>query len=75
MKPAIPALTAMDTPAIHKDLTVEQILSVRPQAAQTFREMKTACLGCRLERFCSLEQVARQYDLDLNIFLARLQQA
>ncbi|MBN2149224.1 MAG: DUF1858 domain-containing protein [Anaerolineales bacterium] len=46
--------------------TVAQVLSTYPQVAQVFFHLKADCVGCVLSRFCTLEEVARAYDLEQN---------
>ena len=58
-----------------KDWTVDQVLASYPQAADEFIRLKADCVGCRLDRFCTLEEVARDYDLVLHDLLASLQEA
>jgi hypothetical protein len=54
--------------------TVAQVLFASPQAAQVFFRMKTDCVGCVLNRFCSLEEVARSYHLELDLLMDMLHQ-
>ena len=58
-----------------KDWTVEEVLESYPQTADVFIRLKADCVGCRLEKFCTLEEVARDYGLILDDFLAYLQEA
>lgn len=60
---------------LSKEWTIEQVLESYPQAADIFIRLKADCVGCRLDRFCTLEEVARDYDLVLDDFLASLQEA
>lgn len=43
--------------------------------SKVFIRSKTACVGCLLARFCTLSDVARTYELELEPFLRELQQA
>jgi hybrid cluster-associated redox disulfide protein len=56
-----------------KDWTVQDFLQACPKAAQVFIRYKTDCIGCRLERFCTLEDVTSSYRLDAEDFLNALQ--
>jgi hybrid cluster-associated redox disulfide protein len=58
-----------------RDWTVEQVLEVYPHIADIFIRLKADCVGCRLEWFCTLEDVAREYSLVLDDFLAELEEA
>jgi hypothetical protein len=57
---------AMLTP----DLTVAQVLEACPQAAHVFVSLKTDCVGCYLMSFCTLQEVAMQYQLNLESIMA-----
>jgi hypothetical protein len=59
---------AMLTP----DLTVAQVLEACPQAAHVFVSLKTDCVGCYLMSFCTLQEVAEQYQLNLEFLMAEL---
>jgi len=54
-------LTSMDT----NQLTVEELLKKWPQSYTIFRDRKTGCIGCLLQRFCTLQDVAETYNLSL----------
>jgi hybrid cluster-associated redox disulfide protein len=44
--------------------TVQEVLDRWPRAAQVFVDLRTACIGCPMSRFCTLEEVAANYGLD-----------
>jgi hypothetical protein len=43
--------------------TVAEVLESFPRTAAAFLALKTNCAGCHLARFCTLEDVARTYEL------------
>jgi hypothetical protein len=43
--------------------TVAEVLESYPRTFFTFLAFKTSCAGCHLARFCTLEDVARTYEL------------
>ncbi len=45
-----------------------------PQTVSVFLALKTDCVGCHLERFCTLEEVAASYKLQLDFLLERLRE-
>jgi hypothetical protein len=59
------SLGQMDTQVFLAQLTVEDILKRWPQAFSVFRSRNTDCVGCLLQRFCSLKDVAEAYDVEL----------
>jgi hybrid cluster-associated redox disulfide protein len=53
----------MDTEVLHLDLTVAEVLQKWPQTYSVFRRRNTNCIGCLLQRFCSIQEVAEAYEL------------
>ncbi len=44
-------------------MTVEAVLKKWPQTYWVFRKRNTDCIGCLLQRFCSIQDVAETYKL------------
>jgi hybrid cluster-associated redox disulfide protein len=65
--------TIMESTNLETGLTVEETLARWPQTAVVFNHYKSACVGCALSPFCTLEDVARTYRFDLDQLLAELQ--
>jgi hybrid cluster-associated redox disulfide protein len=61
--------------SINARQTVEDVLVAFPQSAAVFIALKTDCVGCHLDRFCTLEEVAAAYEIPLERLLARLREA
>jgi hypothetical protein len=54
----------MDTNTVcQPQMTVEDVLSNWPGAYSAFASMKTKCVGCFLQRFCTLQDVAEAYQV------------
>ena len=56
---------------VHK--TVEEVLKRWPETWEVFKSRKTHCLGCFLQRFCSLKEVAEAYQLPLGDLIGELE--
>jgi hypothetical protein len=56
-------LGQMDTKIFHKQLTVEDVLKKWPKSYLVFRDRNTDCIGCLLQRFCSIQDVAEAYEI------------
>jgi hypothetical protein len=56
-------LGAMDTKAHLTQLTVDAILSKWPKTFTVFRNRNTECIGCLLQKFCSIQDVAETYEV------------
>lgn len=59
-------------PILDATWTAEQVMIIYPQTIAVFVALKTDCVGCQLERFCLLEEVAITYKLPLEILLEKL---
>jgi hybrid cluster-associated redox disulfide protein len=58
---------------ITSQMTVEYVLEHWPETAVVFtQDLKTACVGCPIAPFDTLEDIARIYDLDLDDILILL---
>jgi hypothetical protein len=65
----------MAAPLFSPDQTVAQTLGWDGDLSRVFLDRRTACVGCYLARFCTLEDVARTYGFPLEGFLAELREA
>ncbi|HEX2697398.1 MAG TPA: hypothetical protein VHM28_06780 [Anaerolineales bacterium] len=65
----------MDAPLISPGTTVAETLKEKGQTSRVFVQNKTACVGCSLAQFCTLEDVAKTYGLPLELFLNELQRS
>lgn len=59
--------------ALQAQMTVHKTLADFPGTANVFLALRTGCVGCHLARFCTLEDVARVYDVPLRDLLEGLQ--
>jgi hybrid cluster-associated redox disulfide protein len=59
-------LWQMETkPTLQSQMTVEDVLQNWPDTYSVFIHMKTKCIGCFLQRFCTLRDVAETYQIPL----------
>jgi len=65
----------METHTLDLDLTVEQILKRWPQAYSVFMKNKTKCVGCFMQSFCTLKDVAETYQLPLQKLIDEIDNA
>ena len=61
----------MENP-IHRKLTVKQVVENHAQTIPVFIELKTLCVGCHMEKFCTLEDVAVAYEMPFDFLLEKL---
>ena len=55
----------MDETRIELQLTVDKLLQRWPQAFSVFMMNKTKCVGCFMQQFCTLQDVAATYEISL----------
>lgn len=64
----------MDTPMIHVQLTVEEVLQKWPGTFSVFMAAKTKCPGCFMKPFCTLKYVAETYQISLQDLIRDLEE-
>jgi NAD(P)H-hydrate repair Nnr-like enzyme with NAD(P)H-hydrate dehydratase domain len=60
-------------PQLHT--SVHDTLNDWPETASLFRAFKTACIGCYLARFCSLQDVADTYHIQPEALMEAVRKA
>jgi hybrid cluster-associated redox disulfide protein len=64
----------MDTiTSLQSEMTVEDVLKTWPSAYTVFLNGKAECIGCFLQKFCSLREVADAYQVSLEEFIEALE--
>jgi hybrid cluster-associated redox disulfide protein len=65
----------MDTKSVlQPQMTVEEVLTNWPDVHLVFLKWKTKCVGCFLQRFCTLKDVADTYRIPLSELLGELRE-
>lgn len=65
----------MDTNMINLQLTVDKVLQSWPQTFSVFMKHKTKCVGCFMQQFCTLKDVAATYQLSLETLIDEINNA
>lgn len=52
--------------------TIEHVMKTHPMTVSIFLALKTDCVGCLLNKFCRLEDVATVYEMSLEALLTKL---
>ena len=55
--------------------TVAEVLEMWPETVTVFQYYKTACVGCTMAPFDTMDDVAREYDLNVSELMAALHEA
>ena len=64
----------MDTITIlEPEMTVKDVLKTWPSAYTVFLNGKVECIGCFLQKFCTLQEVANVYQVSLEEFMDELE--
>jgi hybrid cluster-associated redox disulfide protein len=65
----------MDAKMFDLQLTVDKVLQRWPQAYSVFMRNKTKCVGCFMQQFCTLKDVAATYQLSLEELIEEIKNA
>jgi hybrid cluster-associated redox disulfide protein len=65
-------LCMKDEVDIQSHWTVDETLQQKPENSFVFIKYRTQCVGCFLQRFCTIKDVVEIYQLDLEKFLKDL---
>ena len=57
---------------LHIHLTVDEVLQKWPRAFSVFMQNKTKCVGCFMQQFCTLKDVAETYQITEEQLIAEL---
>ena len=57
---------------IQSHWTVDETIQRKPESSYVFIKYRTQCVGCFLQRFCTIKDVAEIYQVDLEKFLKDL---
>lgn len=57
---------------LNSQMTVEEVLKLKPCTWVVFRACGTDCIGCFMQRFCSLQEVAEAYHFPVERLLNEL---
>jgi hybrid cluster-associated redox disulfide protein len=63
----------MDTTTIHTHMTVDEVLQQVPGAFSVFLRNKTKCVGCFMQQFCTLKDVAETYQIRLETLIEQIE--
>jgi hybrid cluster-associated redox disulfide protein len=55
--------------------SVEKTLREQPDASHVFIKHRMQCVGCLMQKFCTLKDAARIYEMDSSEFLQELNQS
>ena len=55
-------------------ILVADLLNHSPLIAQLLFEMRVDCLGCSMNKFCTLEELCAQYELDIENVICKVQE-
>jgi hybrid cluster-associated redox disulfide protein len=60
---------------ITSDMSVKDVLARYPQTGHVFFRYKLGCAGCYISRFHDVAASAKEFNLDLDLLLAELNEA
>jgi hypothetical protein len=72
MEPSRPAADidlTMESPLLSPRTLVADLLASSLPTANAFLDLRVDCIGCSMNKFCTLEDVSRYYGLDMDHIL------
>jgi len=57
----------------NSQITVHEVLSKWPYSHPAFAKLKTKCIGCLLQKFCTLRDVAQTYQISFDELIEELE--
>jgi hypothetical protein len=60
---------------ITSDWTVREVLQACPDKARVFFRLKTDCVGCWLQHFCTMRDVSGAYTLEIGELMKSLEES
>jgi len=64
----------METTALSPQTFVADLLASTPLMAPLFVELRVDCVGCSMNKFCTLEDLCEQYQLELETLISLIQE-
>ena len=64
----------MQQTVLSSHLLVADLLAYSPLVAAVLVELRTDCPGCSMTRFCTLDDLCRQYKMDLQMLINTIQE-
>jgi hypothetical protein len=55
-------------------ILVADLLDYSPLVVPLLLELRVDCVGCSMNKYCTLEDLCAQYELDLETILGRIQE-
>ncbi len=55
------------------EMSVKELFDTDPMLIKKFMELKLDCIGCPMDEFHTIEDVAKEYNLDLNRLIGKIQ--
>lgn len=64
----------MEHPTLSPRTLVADLLASTPLIAHLFVELRVDCVGCSLNKFCTLEDVCEHYQLEIETIICLIQE-
>ncbi len=55
------------------NLTVKELFDKHPKVIDIFIELNLACIGCPIDKFHTLADIANIYELEIDILISKIQ--
>ncbi len=62
----------MEHPTLSSQMLVADLLAASPLATGALIELRVDCVGCSMTKFCTLEEMCRQYELEVETVMQHI---
>ncbi|HAE58803.1 MAG TPA: hypothetical protein DCG54_04655 [Anaerolineae bacterium] len=62
----------MEHPRLSPRTSVANLLAASPRVASTLLDLRVDCIGCSMNHFCDLQEMCRQYGLELEAVMKQV---
>ncbi|WKZ35400.1 MAG: hypothetical protein QY332_17450 [Anaerolineales bacterium] len=62
----------MERPPLSPSTLVADLLAYSPLTARALLDLRVDCIGCSMNKFCTLEEICRHYGLEIEMVVKKL---
>ena len=59
---------------LSRETLIADVLEASPRVASLLLELRVDCIGCSMNKFCTLEDLCRQYSLDVETLIGQVEE-
>jgi hybrid cluster-associated redox disulfide protein len=64
----------MEYPPLSPSTLLADLLASSPLTARTLLDLRVDCIGCSMNKFCTLEELCQHYGLEIEMVMEKLRE-